>query len=92
MSQIELNRSLVEARMNYITYRRQLVLENVAVRNQTVPGNVADKIANLMQAGFIAGDVARQLDDKYSGFEPAQRRELIELLATLFDQKKWFDE
>ena len=80
-------------RIKYLCALRKLVVESGAeMYHLSHSGTKKDKIAALLKQGVLAGRITATARDMTNGMEPYQRRELIELLATLHDRKKWFDE
>ncbi|GAA3601438.1 hypothetical protein [Secundilactobacillus similis] len=80
-------------RIKYLCALRKRVVESGAkMYCLSHSGTQQDKLTALLTQGVLAGEITATARDMTNGMEQYQRRELIELLATLFDRKKWFDE
>lgn len=79
-------------RIKYLCALRKRVVESDALMNcLSHSGTKQDKLAALLTQGVLAGKITATIRDMANGMEPYQRRELIELLATLLDRKQWFN-
>lgn len=80
-------------RIKYLCALRKRVVESDArMHYLSHSGTKRDKLTALLTQGVLAGEITATARDMTNGMEQYQRRELIELLATLLDRKKWFDE